>query len=469
MNAYPVNMSLWAGFWIYLVPERLVALANLPFLALCAAALFALARGAGADRNAALLVACGLTTIPLFSFGALQVSADLGGVAFICIAAYFVLIQPLSARTCAALGGLAAGLAFGFKSLQLVPLGMLGLALLFGPAGGDRFSQRLGALGVYTLAALLPMAYWLIRNYVERGNPLYPVFVPGLFDWLGWLAPPDQNLLSNTGYEREWVSAGWRWLLYPWQEGQSAGENFKSSSGLGPFFAATVPVALVLGPFAAWARPAGKERRVHLQLLALGVGIFAVWWLLGDRQPRYCMAAIAPLLALAGWQLTQTSGRARVVYECLLASCLLMMLLPPLLGQARYTLGGFADGHLMPRHLENGYPAAVDSLPVGSLVINGCCRPANLSLMGEGLRNDVMDLFEARRQFGLSDGGWRFEADKVRMLGATHLFVRGEARIETDGCISLREIDALHVNPYNGKRYKRAPVLYAIDVCDAAR
>ena len=469
MHAYPINMSLWAGFWIYLLPERLVALANLPFLALCAAALFALARGAGADRNAALLMACGLATIPLFSFGALQVSADLGGVAFIAIAMYFVLVQPLPARTCAALGGLAAGLAFGFKSLHLVPLGLLGMALLFGSAGGGRFPQRLGTLGVYALAALLPMAYWLIRNYVERGNPLYPVYVPGVFDWLGWLAPADQNLLSNTGNEREWVSAGWRWLLYPWQEGHAAGQNFKHSSGLGPFFAATVPVALALGPLAAWARPAGEGRRVHVQLLVLALGVLAVWWLLGDRQPRYFMAAIVPLLALAGWQLTQTSGRLRTAYEALLASGILLMLLPPLLGQARATLGGLSHGHLAPRYMRHEYAQALDQLPAGSRVVNGYERSANLPLMGAGLINRIIDVLEARRRFGQADGGWRFDTATVRGLEATHFYVREGEKIDSDGCVTLREIDALRANPYNGKPYAQGRVLYAIDVCEAAR
>ena len=469
MHAYPINMSLWAGFWIYLLPERLVALANLPFLALCAVALYALSRGAGADRNAALLMAAGLATIPLFAFGALQVSADLGGVAFICIAAYFVLIQPLPARGCAALAGLAAGLAFGFKSLHLVPLGLLGAALLLGPAGGGRFWQRVGALSIYTFAALLPMAYWLVRNYVERGNPLYPVYVPGVFDWLGWLAPADQNLLSNTGNEREWVSAGWRWLLYPWQEGHAAGQNFKHSSGLGPFFAATVPVALVLGPLAVRARPAGPARRVHVQFLALALGILAVWWLLGDRQPRYFMAAIAPLLALAGWLLTQTSGRLRTAYEALLASGIVLMLLPPLLGQARATLGGLTHGHLAPRYMRHEYPQALDRLPHGSGVVNGYERSANLPLMGAGLNNRIIDVLEARRRFGQAGGGWRFDAAAVHALGATHFYVREGEKIDTDGCVTLREIDALRANPYNGRPYAQGRLLYAINLCDGAR
>ncbi len=469
MHAYPVNMSLWAGFWIYLLPERLIALANLPFLTLCAVATYALARATGADRSAAALVAAGLATIPLFSFGALQVSADLGGVAFITIAAWFVLAQPVGTRASVALAGLAAGLAFGFKSLHLVPLGLLGVWLLAGPAADGALRRRLGAAGIYALAALVPMAYWLLRNYLERGNPLYPVFVPGVFDLLGWAAPLDQQLLANTANEREWVGASWRWLLYPWQESQVAGQNFKHSSGLGPFFAAAVPVTAVLWPFAVCCRRAAADprRRVQAGLFALALGVLAVWWLLGDRQPRYFMAAIAPLLALAAWLHGLTTGRLRTVYECLLASGIVLMVLPPLVGQARETLGGLSKGQLAERHERLEYPSAVDHLPAGSLVVNGYDRPLNYFLLGANLRNRVMDIFEAKRRFGAAGGGWRFIGDTVRKTGATHFYAREGEQIETDDCVSLHEVDALRANPFNGRPYAQGRVLYVLQVCDS--
>lgn len=472
MNAYPANMSLWAGFWLRVVPERLVSLANLPFLALNSGALFLLARGAGADRNAALLVAAGLITVPLFVFNGIQLSADLGGVACIVLAAWFALAQPLGAQGSAVLAGLAAGLAFGFKSLHLVPLGLLGLWLLACPTQDREPSSRLKIAAGYALAALLMMAYWLIRNAMERGNPLYPVFVPGLFDLFGWRAPPDQFLLGNTHSEREWVNATWRWVLYPWQEGQALGQNFKHSAGLGPFIAATVPAALVLGPVLLWRTATDSCKhvaRVQGGVLFLAVGILSAWSLLGDRQPRFFMAAIALLLVPFACLLSQTKGRLRTVYELLLASGIVLMALPPLLGQARESVGVARHGLSLARHQLLEYPPAVDRLPSGSLVMNGYDRPFDYPLLGSGLRNRVMDIFESRRHFGIANGDWRFTEAGVRETGVTHFYGREGDRIEIDGCISLREVDALRANPFNGKPYAQGRVLYAIELCDAAR
>jgi len=112
---------------------------------------------------------------------------------------------------------------------------------------------------------------------------------------------------------------------------------------------------------------------------------------------------------------------------------------------------------------------ALDQLPAGSRVVNGYERSANLPLMGAGLNNRIIDVLEARRQFGQAGGGWRFDAATVRTLHATHFYVREGEKIDSDGCVTLREIDALRANPYNGKPYAQGRVLYAIDVCEAAR
>ena len=68
-------------------------------------------------------------------------------------------------------------------------------------------------------------------------------------------------------------------------------------------------------------------------------------------------------------------------------------------------------------------------------------------LLGVGLQNRVIDIFEAQRQFGVALGGWRFALDAVRETRATHFYAREGDRIETNGCVSARALDALRANP----------------------
>ena len=87
---------------------------------------------------------------------------------------------------------------------------------------------------------------WLLRNQLQLGNPVYPIPLGGLPGLLGFASAPDWPFDEMKYAELEWVPASWQWLVYPWVEGHRLHQNFKFSSGLGPFFAATVPVAWIL-------------------------------------------------------------------------------------------------------------------------------------------------------------------------------------------------------------------------------
>src|SRR5579872_1456765 len=94
VHTFPANMSVWAGFWLQLLPERLTSVVNLPFLGVCVLFLYRLCRLAGADRSASWLVAGGLTTIPVFGFSSLELGADVAGVACALAATWCVLARP---------------------------------------------------------------------------------------------------------------------------------------------------------------------------------------------------------------------------------------------------------------------------------------------------------------------------------------------------------------------------------------
>ena len=105
LHTLPANASLWDGFWLRVLPERLVSVVNLPFLGLCVLLLYRLCRYSGADRSAAALISCGLTTIPLFGFCALELGADVAGVAFSLAALWLVLSSTAGVSELAGDGG----------------------------------------------------------------------------------------------------------------------------------------------------------------------------------------------------------------------------------------------------------------------------------------------------------------------------------------------------------------------------
>jgi len=483
MHAYPMNMSIWAGLFLYVVPERLVSLVNLPFLALLCAAIFALCRVAGSDKSAALMVTAGAATVPMVGFSALEVGADVAGVAFIAIAAFMVIARPGSRTMYSLIAGLAAGIAYGFKSLNLVPLGALGLVIIADclfdfKRQRDRRSLTLAfaPVFVFALSALAMMSFWLIRNYVQAGNPLYPVYVPGLFDVFSWRAAPDFDLSARIETELEWVGASWQWLVYPWVEGHMINQNFKHDSGLGAFFAATIPGAVLLWPahvLNVWRSPAAAlftgQTRAQAILYFVAWVIALAWWVLGDRQPRYAMAAFVLIFPLAAWLITQSAGRVRTAYEALLSICVLTMAFVMIVRLFAENGATMLQDLRAPRQKALEYPAAVDTVPQGALIANGMDRPVNYYLLGKGLQNRVVDAWEINRRFGTTDDGLRLTKDGVLASGVTHLYVQLDRAVATDGCVSLEEIDRLDRNPFNGQPYTAARVLYALNVCGAGK
>src|SRR6516165_6090689 len=323
LHTYPADASLWNGFWLRLLPERVVSVVNLPFLGLCVLLLYRLCRYSGADRSAAALISSGITTIPLFGFCSTEMGADVAGVAFALTAFWLALSRPPSFPSWSLLAGAASGLAYGYKPLHLVTAALVGLLILCGrgpsaqPRPGAR--DRLLRTASFVTAFFALAGVWLLRNEVELGNPFYPIPLGGLPERLGFTPAADWSYDEFKYAELEWVHATWQWLIYPWVEGHRLHQNFKFSSGLGPFFAATIPVAWI-----AWGAMLVQEPRRYSErsdgdraarvLYVCGTLIFLAWWMSGERQPRYVMVGIAALLPLAAVLLASSSGWLRRAY-----------------------------------------------------------------------------------------------------------------------------------------------------------
>jgi hypothetical protein len=475
LHTLPANASLWDGFWLRLLPERVVSVVNLPFLGLCVLLLYRLCRFSGADRSAAALISSGITTIPLFGFCSTELGADVAGVAFALTAFWLALSQPPSFPNWSVLAGSASGLAYGYKPLHLVTAALVGLLILCGRGPSMRPRPSPSARMLHTAcfaAAFLALAgIWLLRNEVELGNPFYPIPLGGLPELLGFTPAPDWPYDDFKYYELEWVDAPWQWLIYPWVEGQRLHQNFKFSSGLGPFFAATVPVAwiawgtmLVREPWRYRERSDGD--RAARVLYVCGTVIFLAWWVSGSRQPRYVMIGIAALLPLAAVLITSTSGWIRQVYEITLGLGTLFML-AVLVSYTAVAEGPLLNlGRLPTRAEVFEYPPRIDDLPAGSVILDLADRPAHYQLYGANLSNRVVSYPTATTLFREGDE-WNLRAADIRRLGITHAYAFGLPRL-VPGCVKLEQEARLEGNPFNSVPFDQPRILFrVVDDCPA--
>jgi hypothetical protein len=478
MHAFPGNMSLLSGILLQIFPERMVSLANYPFLMLALLATFGLARSIGSDVRAALLCSCGLVSIPIVAFSAFELGADVAGMAFIGAGFYLALTAPKPiSGSWSFLVGLAAGLAFGFKSLHLVGGALLGgLILVDQTKITSALKRTLCFVGGFVVMA----GVWLCRNYLEYGNPLYPVHVPGMFDLLNWPRAPDIDYLSRTT-ELEWVRSRWEWLIYPWVEWHAIDQNFKHSSGLGAFFASTVPIAFAAATVEVVRRgfivPAGEfSRDVHLSRTAVLLGatavIIAVWWILVDRQPRYTMGALILAVALVGRVLTGLHGRYRRIAETIALTSIALMLV--VIGTKELTQ--FASRMIVSRQTTRAefyeYPIALDRLPTGAVVMNLAGRSRNYHAFGADLSNRVVTEFAVLGRFYDPDDNHDLLMLRAHALARSrveYIYSVGDLRGKHDACTHLEEIDRLDRNPANDAPLKTPRILYRVGYCNALR
>lgn len=469
-HTFPANASLYAAFLFGMLPEKMVSAANMVFLFPLVLATYTLGRLAGADRNASLLAACGLLSVPMIAFSSVELGADIGGIAFIVLAMSFVLSTGIDRGVALALAGACAGLALGFKSVHLISIGFLGLVVLAtrpetGRAGARGWQGRLAGACTFAGAAALTSSFWLVRNGLAFDNPFYPVNLPLVGDLLGWARAGDVDFSQRHATQFEWVRSSLEWLAYPWIEWHVLGQNFKHSAGLGAFFAATVPVSLAVVAGSVLAAR-GRANRVHAILLLSVVFVVGTWWLLDDRQPRYVLAAIAYCMPLVAWVVSRTPAHWRRALDVVLGVAIGLMLCAFLFKE----LVLFGDKIVLSGHTTRAryyeYPQAVDQLPAGARILNLAGRAWHFPLAGAGLGNEVISMPEGRRLLGLppslrAPDAVRLDAAVLRGQRISHIFVAG-ARLSFDRCLVLEEQGRLDKNPVNGIALKSPRVVYLV-------
>ncbi len=480
-HTFPANASIWYGYWLTLGLERVTAVSNFVFLVPLSAGLYEIGRALGANRASQELTLAGFFTIPLVGFLVFSCEAVVGGLAWLACALALALTNPSGQTNRTALIGICLGLAYGFKALHLVAAALIALWLLYSdvrrvaaqsPASLDRQSILAAAVktqSILLLSFLAMSGYWLARNWVEFGNPFYPVQIPLIGSIAGWSAAPDFSFAHSSTTQFEWVRSSAEWVAYPWLEWHDPLEVKKGGGvSFGPFIASVVLIAVLatLVTLRLRADPSAYKRT----FLILGGGvILLVWWMLEDRAPRYLMGAFVFWVPLAGWFLSSLPNRWAPVQFGVATVSVLTMLGILLTTQTIEFGDHFVLAKQKNRWEYYEYPRELDALPPNSVVTNLMGRNWSYPLFGATLSSRVINITSAKQLAATSPSSsnqpgvdYYFSADKLKTKGITHLFAHDSTTIAIDGCVTLNEIGRFDRQPSNGNPVRPARVLYAV-------
>lgn len=176
------------------------------------------------------------------------------------------------------LSALTLGLAMATKYTNWPALGVLGLCLLV-------LRLPLVPVARYAAVALACIGPWVVKNLWFYGNPVFP-YLHERLQPAAW--PVNWRALQSDAWGRDWNSllAGgarpvFEVLAHPWFMSVRGASD---ADFLGPLFLVGLPA------LAFW-RPAGREGRVLLGVLA---GLWMLWWPM-TAMPRFFMPGLALL------------------------------------------------------------------------------------------------------------------------------------------------------------------------------
>ncbi len=254
-NVYPMNAELvftWPT--VLMGNDTLADAGQLPFALLGAIAVAVIARALGVRRSLAVVAACMfvLTPIVVMQMSVAYSDVALAGLFLAAFAFWFCALQELGlvgrigelerveawrlARIDLVLGGLAAGMAVGTKSVGIAYVGVLA-AVLAGlvvvAAIRRERSWRSAVAAMVLFAAPLPVfgGFWYARTWVEYGNPLHPFTVSVLGrDVFSGIGPPEQTVLAGMAPPS---IVGRPWPEQVWASWTSAPKQYTFDSRLG--------------------------------------------------------------------------------------------------------------------------------------------------------------------------------------------------------------------------------------------
>jgi Dolichyl-phosphate-mannose-protein mannosyltransferase len=370
---------------------------GVPFMALTAVGVYATALELRAPRAPALLAAAAVVALPAVALPALDLAqVDTPMYAWLAAGLLFLLRWSRHRRDSElVLAGIGLGLAFGTKWYAVgdvpVIVAVWAAALLVARTPW-RVVLRAGALVAGLVLAT--GGFWLLRNWVEAGDPFHPVVVR-LFGVTIWDSPPDpfreQAGFSIAHYATD--SGVWRHYLVP---------AFKQQlGGAGLVLGVAALVALVVAVVRLRrTRDAGDLRVAALGVAAIGMAVVYVMLpftafglegrpILASANVRYVVPALLAAAPLAAW-LCGRAGRLRFAAE--------LLLLAGTLDSARRAFPGVGFGDVARGVVVIAALAAAAALLVlaarrrrGAVVAFAAVACVVLLVAGEGLRRRASD------------------------------------------------------------------------------
>jgi hypothetical protein len=408
----PVNQSLLLRWLLDAGGDPLAFLAPWAATVVALYAVWDLTRATGRGRAGAWAAVAAAASLPWLMNLASTAYADTAAAALLLFSLRFLLIwRDGDCRRLAPLvaAGLAMGLGLGTK-FSLLPAGLVisiaAAVLLARSEGvwlrsdqdlpGTRHTMRdrriiVKSVLVYVLAILPGCGFWLLRNTIIAGNPLFPVSLLGMNGYTPEEIVGIGDTLSSLGFGR---------LLLPWTE---AIYGSILDDGVGPLFTGFLLPLLLLRPLLR--RLGGGKASPGADLIhVVALGSLFLFLLTDTPLVRYGIVGFLLTAVLCGelWERWSSPVTRAFLLAVFLLGALLQ--LNTAAGGALYHKGVAASAGA-PRF---NLPAAVDSLPP-SRILSAAGSQYCYGLMGADHRHRVFNLFRVV----VPGDPERFDADYV--------------------------------------------------------
>ncbi len=391
---YPGNDELLLRWGLIGGSDRLVFM--VPFITsiLLIYMVFKIGRVIGQSRQPALISACCVSTIPIIPSLATTAYTDTMGALFLLLCAYF-LIRWIQANLETGIylfcSGLAAGLAAGTKINMLTSAFAISIIALFAvlrskhifrdyglkPENvGLNWQWMLSRAGIYFSASLAGGGFWYLRNWIEKGNPFFPVAAFGF---------PGYGLGAIINFPEGYPTSILGKLIYPWAEHVY---HSPYDDGIGAVMTAIVIPAFILWPFLYFRKKAASRTGPGIIYSIACISLFILFstdmmWI------RYGLFAVLICFVLIGELLTLAPS---AWLKTLIFAAFLIMAASLTWDFGRGYLYGYARKNET-RAERLGVPGIVNSLP-STRIFNAAGQAHTYGLMGNDYRHEVVTLFK---------------------------------------------------------------------------